>query len=445
MELDCRTLARALTEGRLLCCPAKLCCRCGIAILRASIAGFLSPLSGRPGLVPIRGALRPRCSLRAYSHAALAVDHNRLRPATSAATRAWQSTGLTLARSVLGAWPGVAAAAELLGQALAPSNAASYQRLWTLFERFCESAQRSALPASPATVCADLGTLFKGRRLRGTSIRPYIARIGTHHRRLALADSMSHTLVVMARRGLAAADARRRTGAPPRSAAYPVDAALQCLYAALRAPTSLRLRYWATVAVGFLISARPVSVVGLTLMLCVCRPTPSSWSSVSLDMARLATPPGYLFAFIPGASPTPYAGFTACYSLLLLAPHLRGFALATFLPPLRLACVRWAPLRPRALAILPDLSGAEVSAPRTRLAFPWNALCAWATTRLPPLSCGTIWIPSCRRRPLPGFSLVGSFPLRALSLGRFHRSRFLLAIRSRPLSPLCCRVTFRNL
>jgi hypothetical protein len=158
----------------------------------------------------------------------------------------------------------VATAAKLLGHALAPSTSASYQRLWILFSRFCESARRCALPASPATVCAYLGTLFEGHKLRGSSLRPYIAAIGTQHRRLALADPTSHNLVVMARRGFAAADARRRTGAPPRSAAYPAAAALHCLYAALRAPTSLRLQYWAAVAVGFLISARPASVVGLT-------------------------------------------------------------------------------------------------------------------------------------------------------------------------------------
>jgi hypothetical protein len=177
------------------------------------------PSVERPRLVPGRVALRPRFPLRAYSHTALADGLNRLRPASSAATRAWQSTGLPLAQSVLGAGPGVATLAELLGQALAPSTAASYQRLWVLFERFCVSAQRIALPASPATVCAYLGTLLEGRRLRGTSIRPYIAAIGTQHRRLALADPTLHTLVLTARRGFAAADARRRTGAPLRSTA----------------------------------------------------------------------------------------------------------------------------------------------------------------------------------------------------------------------------------
>jgi hypothetical protein len=158
----------------------------------------------------------------------------------------------------------VATAAELLGQAIAPSTSASYQRLWVLFERFCASAQRPALPASPATVCAYLGTLFEGGRLRGTSIRPYVAAIGAQHRRLALADPTSHTLVGLARRGFAAADARRSTGAPLRSAAYPAQAALYCLHAALRAASSVELRYWAAVAVGFLICARPASVAGLT-------------------------------------------------------------------------------------------------------------------------------------------------------------------------------------
>jgi hypothetical protein len=158
----------------------------------------------------------------------------------------------------------VTTAAELLGQGLAPTTTAAYQRLWELFERFCGSAQRCALPASPATVCVYLGTLFDGGRLRGTSIRPYVAAIGAQHRRLALADPTSHNLVALARRGFAAADARRRSGAPLRSAAYPANAALHCLNAALGAVTSVTLRFWAAVAVGFLISARPASIAGLT-------------------------------------------------------------------------------------------------------------------------------------------------------------------------------------
>jgi hypothetical protein len=201
---------------------------------------------------------------RADSHAALAVRNLRLRPASLDAARTWQSTGLTLAQSVLGAGPGVATATVLLGQALALTTSASYQRLWVLFERFCISAERCSLPASPATVCAYLGTLFDGGRLRGTSLRTYVAAIGAQHRRLSLEDPTSHPLVAMARRGFAAADARRRIGAPHRSAAYPAHAGLHCLATALRAETFVTLRYWAAVAVGFLICARPARIPGLT-------------------------------------------------------------------------------------------------------------------------------------------------------------------------------------
>jgi hypothetical protein len=229
--------------AQLSCCPTRSCCLCGTAILPASLVGFLSLQLGaaNPGT-------RPRCAAPKFSASRLqrhrlGRPYSRLRSASSAATRAWQSTGLTLAQSVLGAGSGVATAAELLGQALGPCTAASYQRFWVLFERFCVSTHHSALTVSRATVCAYLGTMFEGLRLRGMSIRPYVAAIGTKHRRLALADPNLHTLVLISRRGFAAADARRRTGAPLHSDAYPAAAALHCLNAALSAPTSSQLQY----------------------------------------------------------------------------------------------------------------------------------------------------------------------------------------------------------
>jgi len=109
-----------------------------------------------------------------------------------------------------------------------------------------------------------------------------------------------------------------------------------------------------------------------------------------------------------------------------------GFAPGTYPQPPRLACALWALSPHLALAIPLGPFAAGASLPRTRLAFLWNALCAWAITRLRPSYCVTIWIPSCRRRPLHGFSLIVSFPLRVPSPCRFHRSRFLLAIRARP-------------
>jgi hypothetical protein len=132
------------------------------------------------------------------------------------------------------------------------------------FDDFCRVAGRSALPASPATVCAYLGTLFEAGTIRGQSLRPYVAAIGAQHRRLCQPDPTSHELVKLARRGFAAADARRRSGAPLRSAAYPATAAAFCLTRALSAADTPDFRFWAVVCVGFLISARPASVLALS-------------------------------------------------------------------------------------------------------------------------------------------------------------------------------------
>jgi hypothetical protein len=84
-----------------------------------------------------------------------------------------------------------------------------------------------------------------------------MAAVGAQHRRLALPDPTSHSLLILARRGFAVADARRRTGAPLCSAAYPAAAALSCLGYALRSGSSADLRYWGVVCLGFLLSARP--------------------------------------------------------------------------------------------------------------------------------------------------------------------------------------------
>jgi hypothetical protein len=171
---------------------------------------------------------------------------------------------VTFAQAVLGRGQGVAAAATLIGQSLAPSTQGAYQRLWVAFAAFCRVTGRNALPASPATVCAYLGTLFEGGSIRGQSLRPYVAAIGAQHRRLVLSDPTCHELVKLARRGFVAADARRRSGAPLRSAAYPATAAMFCLNRALAAVDTPSLRFWSVVSVGFLLSTRPASVLALS-------------------------------------------------------------------------------------------------------------------------------------------------------------------------------------
>jgi hypothetical protein len=81
---------------------------------------------------------------------------------------------------------------------------------------------------------------------------------------MAMPDPTAHDLVKLTRRGFGAADARRRSGAPMRSAAFPAAAAAFCLGRALAVTDTPTLRYWAVVSVCFLISARPASVLALS-------------------------------------------------------------------------------------------------------------------------------------------------------------------------------------
>jgi hypothetical protein len=108
------------------------------------------------GVVPSRSS---RCASRAllpHVHAAMGLSHVRLFKTTRTAARRWQETGISLSRAVLGWGPGVGTAAKLVGQAFALSTSASFERLWTRFVSFSTGAQRSPLPATPATICAYL-------------------------------------------------------------------------------------------------------------------------------------------------------------------------------------------------------------------------------------------------------------------------------------------------
>jgi hypothetical protein len=87
---------------------------------------------GRAALVPKRAAHRTHRTPGSPRHAALAVRHRALR-FVAAAAAAWSDVGVGFAHAVSGRGPGVAAAAALIGQALAPSTQCAYQRHWLGF------------------------------------------------------------------------------------------------------------------------------------------------------------------------------------------------------------------------------------------------------------------------------------------------------------------------
>jgi hypothetical protein len=76
----------------------------------------------RAGLVSGRSAARRHVTVRAHRDAALAIGNPLFQPPTITAAGAWVGTGVSLAAQVLDSGPGVAAAAAIMGQSLAPST-----------------------------------------------------------------------------------------------------------------------------------------------------------------------------------------------------------------------------------------------------------------------------------------------------------------------------------
>lgn len=123
--------------------------------------------------------------------------------------------------------------------------------------RYCECYP---LPTTPATVTCYLGAIYASGRVRGGSIRPYIAAIGSQHRRCGFSDPTKDPLVRAARQGYRSSDLARAGGPPTRSAPLPARCALRALQSALDSRSPERLQYWGLMALGFLLCSRPTSV-----------------------------------------------------------------------------------------------------------------------------------------------------------------------------------------
>jgi hypothetical protein len=188
-----------------------------------------------PGRVALRTSSRPsspqkrRRGRQSYSTTAgrpqcrpsLAVDWNKLCSVSSGlGARRGDRSGAALA----------SARAEYCG--ILPTPIGSFRA----FLRLRPASSTTSLP------CHRLSEHSVRRRTASWDV---FASLRCRHRgtALALEDPTSHKLVALARRGFAAADARRRRGVPPWSAAFPADAASHCLRAALSATTPRLLWY----------------------------------------------------------------------------------------------------------------------------------------------------------------------------------------------------------
>jgi hypothetical protein len=208
---------------------------------------------------------------------------------------------------------------------------------------------------------------------------------------------------------------------------------------------SLRLQYWAVVAVGFLISARTDSVVGLTpdavrlspdAVLVELRVFKNGTSGhaprvpICISTSGEADTIRRLFHLLITSVSVP--------SLLWFCDRDLSIAAAAILRAVGAVAPPGTRYTPRYLRSAGISAAYAVGILIERIMRVRNHPTTAVVLRhyLDPLMPPT---------PAARYYLIGLCPIRAPSPCRFNRSRFPLAIRSRPPSPLCCRVTFRYL
>ena len=106
--------------------------------------------------------------------------------------------------------------------------------------------------------------MFDSGRVKGQSIRPYVASVAAQHRRRGLQDPTDGPLVAEVRAGYRALDSQRSGKPPPRSAPIPAEVAISSLKMALVAQTSDDFVRHSAVVVCFLIATRVESILSLT-------------------------------------------------------------------------------------------------------------------------------------------------------------------------------------
>jgi len=156
------------------------------------------------------------------------------------------------------------AAAQLIREAVPENTVLAYRSRWRSFAAWCESAHRTALPATAQTVAAYLTHLAVDRQLKGTTVDAHLTAVRAAHRAAgaAVPDGLAaRKVVVGARRREAARDGRYG----PRRAVPVLAADLPAIMAAVDTRSAAGLRDRAVILLGFALLARRSELAALNL------------------------------------------------------------------------------------------------------------------------------------------------------------------------------------
>ncbi|RLV50909.1 hypothetical protein D9V37_02925 [Nocardioides mangrovicus] len=178
--------------------------------------------------------------------------------------------------------------AEAVASTLAASTRHVYGHGWRQWERWCSTRQTSALPASPAMICAYLTERASQGALVPT-LDLAIGAISYAHRSRGPDDPTLSEAVRQVRRGL-----RRIIGTAPRRQARPLDTNdIRQILGPIDRATAKGARDAAIILLGFASALRVSELVGLTLADVEHKPaghaTTAALAGVSLDRIAMQT------------------------------------------------------------------------------------------------------------------------------------------------------------
>lgn len=97
------------------------------------------------------------------------------------AATTWRTLVRTHIVDRLGGDAAAQCAANLHVSSVTDDTAAKYEQHWAQFSRFCAATRSQALPASPDTVAAYLGSVFLRGSVQPKSLQAYLSPLNTRH------------------------------------------------------------------------------------------------------------------------------------------------------------------------------------------------------------------------------------------------------------------------
>lgn len=144
-------------------------------------------------------------------------------------------------------------------------TASKYEQYWGQFSSFCAATGRNSLPATPYTVVAYLGHVFRRGTVQPSSLQSYLSPINTRHNVAGYPPPALGAYVTSARVGFSRRWHERMGALPVTRAKLPAEAAWTIAQAAARTTCPTTSCHLTTIVTAFLFFRRTAELLRMTL------------------------------------------------------------------------------------------------------------------------------------------------------------------------------------